>query len=104
MFTINTYGRPNIRRISTICHGFILPINQAIFNRLAHRLSEEASIDLTSINNWFGEELFTCIRVFGSITDPHVLPLYVPDKLLAREIACQTFEKGLTKNLKEAKK
>lgn len=87
-----------------ICHGFILPIHQAIFNRPAPRLSEEANIDLTSISSWFGEELFTYIRVFGNITDPHVLPLYVPDKLLAREIAYQTLEKGLTKNLKDANK
>lgn len=42
--------------------------------------------------------------VFGSITDPHVLHLYVPDKLLAREIAYWTVEKGIMKNLEDAKK
>lgn len=71
-----------------IFHCFILPIHQAIFNRLAPQLSQEASIDLTSIGSWFGEELFTYIRVYCSIIDLYVLPLYVPDKLLAREIAC----------------
>ena len=59
---------------------------------------------MTSIGSWFGQELFTYVRVYGSITDPHVLPLYVLNKLLAREIACQMVEKGLTKNLKDAKK
>jgi len=57
------------------------------------RVSKEASIDLTSIGSWFAEELFTYTRVYGSIIDPHVLPLYVPDKLLAREIAYQMAEK-----------
>ena len=41
------------------------------------------------------------LRNFGT---PHVLPLYVPDKLLAREISYQTLVDGLTKTLKEAKK
>jgi len=87
-----------------ICHGFVLPIHQAIFNKPTPRVSNEANIDLTSIESWFGEENFTYIRVFGSITDPHVLPLYIPDKLLAREISYQIVEKGMTRNLKDSKK
>ncbi len=39
-----------------------------------------------SCERWFGEELFMYIRVFGIIASPHVLPFYVPDKLMAREI------------------
>ena len=43
--------------------------------------------------------------VFGSFSSPHVLTLYVPDKLIAREISYQTCgERGLTKDLKEKKK
>ncbi len=43
--------------------------------------------------------------MFGSTVPPHVLPLYIRDKLLAREIAYQTCsEDGLTKDLKEKKK
>jgi len=49
--------------------------------------------------------MFTYIRVVRSIYSLHVLPYYVPDKLLAREIAYQiTGEGGLTKGLKEQKK
>jgi len=92
------------KHFQKICHAIILRIHQATFNRPTHRRFEEASIDLTSIDSWFGEDLFTYIRVYDSITDLHVLPLYVLDKLLAREIACQTVEKGLTKNLKDPKK
>jgi len=64
----------------------MLPIYYATFNKPALRISEEAGIDLTTVGNWFGEEKFTYIRVYGSLARPHVLPLYVPDKLLAREL------------------
>lgn len=51
------------------------------------------------------EETFTYIRVFGSISSSHVLPYYVPNKLLAKEIAYQTTrEVGLARGLKEQKK
>ena len=43
--------------------------------------------------------------MFGSIASPHVLPFYVPDKLMAREIAYQTCsEGGMSKILKDSKK
>jgi hypothetical protein len=35
---------------------------------------------------------------------PHLLPKYVPDKLLAREVAYQTVEKGATTYLSEKNK
>lgn len=38
-----------------ICHGFVLPVHYAIFNKPAPRLSDEATVNLTSIGNWFGE-------------------------------------------------
>jgi len=75
-----------------------------IFNKKAPRFSQEAATDLLAIGKYFIEEWFTYIRVFCSTADPHVLPLYVFDKLLAREIAYQTIGKGLTKILKDGKK
>ena len=70
-----------------IFHCIIFPVHQIIFNKKAPRLSQEATIDLLVVRKYFIEEWFTYIRVFGSTADPHVLPLYVPDKLLEREIA-----------------
>ena len=67
--------------------------------------SPEAEVDILPVARWFGEELFTYVRVFRSLASPHVLPLYVPDKLMAQEIAYQTCgEGGLTKDLKDKKK
>lgn len=87
-----------------IFQAVMLPIHQAIFEKRAPRLSNEAKIDFIPIGRWFGDKIFTYVRVYGSLAPPHVLPLYVLDKLLARDITYQTVGDGLTKTLKEAKK
>lgn len=65
------------------CHGVMLPIHRMLYNGDALRFSLEAEIDILPVGRWFAEELFRYIRVFLSIFSPHVLPLYVPDKLMA---------------------
>jgi len=83
----------------------MLPIHKTIYNRTSPRFSKEAEVDILSVARWFGEETFTYIRVFGSIALLPVLPYYVPNKLLAREIAYQTAgEGGLNRGFKEQKK
>lgn len=83
----------------------MLPIYKEVYNRTAPRFSKEAKVDILPVARWLGEETFTYIKVFGRIDSPHVLPYYVPDKLMARVIAYQTIgEGGLRKGLKEQKK
>lgn len=66
---------------------------------------KEDEVDIFPVARWFGEETFTYIRGFWSIGSPHVLPYYVPDKLMGREIAYQkTGEGRLSRGLKEQKK
>lgn len=78
------YYRNHLYRI---CNRFVLPVYYSIFNKHAPRVSEEETIDLTTVGSWFGEEKFTYVRLFGSLTNPNVLSLYVPNKVLARELA-----------------
>jgi len=73
-----------------ICHGVMLPIHKRLYKWDTAKLSQEDKVDILLVVKWFGEETFTYIRVFGSISSPHILPYYVPDKLMAREIAYQT--------------
>lgn len=87
-----------------IFHGFILPLFQAVINEKAPTLLKEAQADFSSIGKLFGEELFTYIRIFGSLAWSHVLPLYVPDKLLTREVVYQTVGNRLSRFIKEDKK
>ena len=70
-----------------IFHVVVLPLHQMIFNKKSPRFSQEAATNLLTVSKYFIEEWFTYIRVFVSTTDPHVLTLYVSDKLLAREVA-----------------
>lgn len=75
----------------------MLPIYKSIFDKIDPGLSKEAKIDNFPVARWFGEETFTYIRVFGSIAAPNVLPYYVTNKLLEREIVYQAIGDGLTK-------
>ena len=67
-----------------ICHGVILPVFEVLFNEKAPRISKEAQADFSSIGKWFGEDSLTYVRVFGSLSHPHVLALYVLDKIITR--------------------
>lgn len=82
----------------------MVPIYYSIYDKPIPRISYEASFDLPAVASWFGEEFFSYIRVFGSQARPHVLPLYIPDKLLAREISYQIMAESVTQTLKEEKK
>lgn len=83
----------------------MLLIHKQLYNWDAPRFSKEAKVDILPVARWFGEETLTYIRVFGSISSPHLLPYYVLDKLMAREIAYQTTsEGGMRKTLKDSKK
>lgn len=88
-----------------IFQGIMLPIHKTIFYGTTPRFSKEAKIDIFLVERWFNEETFTYIRVFWSIVAQYVLPYYVLDKILAREIAYQIVgQGGLTKSLREQKK
>ena len=66
-------------------------------------MSLETMENLKKNGNW-GEESFTYIRVLGSYAEPHVLPLYILDKLRCREVSYRTFGHGITKALKDSSK
>jgi len=90
--------------LSNLPWTYLTPV-QILYDEDPPRCSPEAQIDIIPIARWFDKECFTYIRVFGSTVPPHFLPLYIPEKLLAREIAYQTCsEGGLTKELKDKKK
>ena len=82
----------------------MVPIYYSIFDKPISKISYQASFDLPAVASWFGEENFTYIRVYDSQANPHVLPLYVPDKLLAREIAYQIMAESTSQTLKREKK
>jgi len=65
-------------------------------------MSQEDEDDLQRVWNWFIEELFTYVRVYGSLAHPHVLPLFIPYKILRIEIAYQIVRFDISKILKDS--
>eukprot|EP01018_Ginkgo_biloba_P030876 Gb_15319 [translate_table: standard] len=53
------------------------------------RLSERARDDLSNIGAWWFFKDHTVIRVEGLLTVPHKLPMHIPDRLVAFEVASQ---------------
>jgi hypothetical protein len=68
------------------------------------RISTEALETLQEIADWYLEKNYTYIRVYGCNTPPHLLPRYVSDKLLTREVTYQTMEVGIVAALQTANK
>jgi len=83
-----------------LCYEFTRPF----FYKKSPRSLEEAKIDIFSLAIWFGEELFTYIRVFGSIKALHVLPYYVRITYWQERFPTKHWGDGITKTLKEQNK
>jgi hypothetical protein len=68
------------------------------------RISESIIGNLRTIVDWFIEEGFSYVRVFGCSIPPHALPKFLPDILVCREVAYQIITGGIGIELKTAHK
>lgn len=87
-----------------IYHLVMIPLYWAIFNSIILGMSLEAMDCLLKVGDYFVEEIFTYIRVWWSNGCLNVLPHYVLDKLLSREISYKTVGTGITLELKKSSK
>jgi hypothetical protein len=87
-----------------IFHGVVIPIHITIYGHPSPRILETIMGNLGTLTNWFIEENFSHIRIFGSFIPPHALPHFLPDGMLCREVAYQTIARGINKEFKEAQK
>jgi hypothetical protein len=78
------------RNYSQLCDFFIAPLCRLIFCRECPWLSREAMKLLKSIGNWYLQEDYTYLRIYGVTAPPHLLPKYVPNRIILGEIAYQT--------------
>jgi hypothetical protein len=83
-----------------ICHNVVIPIHVAIYGHPPPRISKPIIGNLGTIADWYIEENFSYIRVFGCSISPHALPKFFPNRLICREVAYQTVVGGITKELK----
>jgi hypothetical protein len=55
--------------------------------------------NLGKLVDWFTEENFSYIMVFGCSVLPHVLPRFLPNRIVCKEVAYQTVMGGINKAL-----
>jgi hypothetical protein len=87
-----------------ICHYVVIPVHQILYGYPPPRISEQIMGNLKTVADWFIEENFSYIRVFGCSIPPHALPKFLPDRLVCREVAYQIITGGIDKELKAVQK
>jgi hypothetical protein len=87
-----------------ICHSVVVPVHIALYGHPPPRISNRIMGNLGKLADWFIEEKFSYIKVFGCSVPPHALPRFLPDRLVCREVAYQTVTRGISKELKAAQK
>jgi hypothetical protein len=90
--------------IYDICDCFLAPLHTIIFGYPTYRISREAMAGMKDIADWYLGKYYTYIRVYGNSKAPHLLPKYVPDRLLIWEISYQTMGTGITSLLSGSSK
>jgi hypothetical protein len=87
-----------------ICHFVVIPMHKMFFVCDPPCIFETVSKNLKEIADWFIEEIFSYIRVYGCSIPPHVLPKFLPDRLVCREVAHQIVKVSIRIELKVAQK
>jgi hypothetical protein len=87
-----------------ICHFVIISMHKIFFRCEPPCISNTVTENLKAIADWFIDEKFSYIRVYGCSTPPHALPKFLPDILVCREVAHQIVKGGIGLELKEAQK
>jgi hypothetical protein len=70
-----------------ICNFFMVPLHLLLKNLPAPRFNQDTMNAIKEIGDWFINEEFSYIRIFGCEGPPHLFPGYVPDMLALKEIA-----------------
>jgi hypothetical protein len=87
-----------------VCHYVIIPLHKIFFGCEPPRISNTIIENLKSVADWFIEENFSYVRVYGCSIPPHALPKILPDRLICREVAYQLVKGGIGLELKAQQK
>jgi hypothetical protein len=82
----------------------MVPLHMILKNQPAPRFTQESINTIKEIGDWFVDEEFSYIRIYGCEGAPHILPRYVPDRLVLREIAYQIVGVGIVASLSKSQK
>jgi hypothetical protein len=67
-------------------------------------ISDTITENIKAIADWFIDDNFSYIKVYGCSIPPHALPKFLPDRLVCREASHQIVKGGIGLELKEAHK
>jgi hypothetical protein len=87
-----------------VCHYVIIPLHRMFFGCEPPRISHTIIENLKIVVDWFIEEHFSYVRVYGCSIPPHALPKILPDRLICREVAYQLVNGGIGLELKAQQK
>ena len=73
--------------IYEIFNWVMVPLHITLFGLSPTHISDSIAVNLSHIADWYVEEEFSYLRVFGAVVPPLALKLFIPDKLACREIA-----------------
>jgi len=69
------------------------------------RFSKKTMRLIKNIGNYYLQEDYTYLRIYGVIASPHIFPKFVPNRLILSEISYQTILQGFNASLaKDARK
>jgi hypothetical protein len=87
-----------------ICHFIVIPMHKMFYGCEPPHIFETVSENLKAIADWFIDENFYYIRVYGCSIPPHALPKFLPNRLALREVSHQIVKGGIRIELKAAQK
>jgi hypothetical protein len=58
-------------------------------------MTDKAIVVIKRFGDWYLMEHGTYIRIYGMMNPPHLLPRFVPNKLVLQEVAYQTIIHGV---------
>jgi hypothetical protein len=82
----------------------VIQVHPMLYGCAPPRILESFIGNLKAVVNWFIEENFSCIRVFGCSIPPHALLKFLPDRLVCTEVAHQIITGDIGIELKIAQK
>jgi hypothetical protein len=69
-----------------ICHNVVVPIHVAIYGHPLPKTLDKIMGNLGTFSDWYIEDNFSYIRVFGCSIPPHSLPKFLLDRLVCQEV------------------
>jgi hypothetical protein len=87
-----------------ICHFIIIPMHKMFYGCEPPRIYESVLGNLKAIADWFVNESFSYLRVYGFSIPLHALLKFLPDILVLREVVHQIVKHGIGIDLKASQK